>query len=483
MKNKKDKNAFYITTTLPYVNATPHIGFAMEIVLADIIARWKKLSGCEVFFNTGTDEHGEKVYRAALYAKYDPKLYADEYSEKFRSLKEILGLSEDLHFIRTTDESHRKAAQDFWKRCRDNGDIYKANYKIKYCLGCELEKTDSELIDGKCSLHPDRELEIREEENYFFRFSNYEKQLLDLYESSPDFVIPNFRLNEMRSLISRGLSDFSISRLRAKMPWGVAVPDDPDHIMYVWFDALVNYISTLGWGSDDGSKFEKFWVKGMTVQIAGKDQVRQQAAMWQAMLLSAGLPPTDHILIHGFINFGGQKMSKSLGNVISPEKVVEEFGTEALRYFITREFNQFEDTDITESRLKEAYNANLANGLGNLVSRIMKMAETHLDKSPELPEKSIPRDYIEALDKFEIQKAVNIIWDKVRELDAKIQKTEPFKLVKTDSEEGKSLISEIVVSLYTIGLMLNPVMPETSSAIKDAVKKNVSPLTLFPRIE
>ena len=318
---------FYITTTLPYVNADPHIGFAWELVQADAIARYHMSLGEEVFFNTGTDEHGLKIYRKALEEGKEPQKYVDEHAAKFKNLKQALNLSENLHFIRTTDSSHKKAAQEFWKRCLENidpetgkPDIYKDKYKTKYCVGCELEKTDSELKDGHCSIHPGMEIEIIEEENYFFRWSRYREPLLKLYEKNHDFVLPESKLNEIKNFVEAGLNDFSISRLKEKMPWGVPVPGDERHVMYVWFDALVSYISTLGWHENE-ENFRDFWGTKETpngIQLAGKDQVRQQAAMWQAMLMSAELPSSKQIIIHGFITSNGEKMSKSLGNVIDP---------------------------------------------------------------------------------------------------------------------------------------------------------------------
>jgi len=470
-----DEKSFYITTTLPYVNAKPHIGFAMEIVHADIIARAKKLQGFKVFFNTGTDEHGQKIWQKALELGQDTQSYVDEYAEKYKELQKELGLVEDIHFVRTSDEHHKKAAQEFWKRCAEAGDIYKKNYKIKYCVGCELEKTDSEIVNGCCPIHPNRELEIREEENYFFRFSNFGPRLLELYDKNEDFVIPDFRLNEIRALIERGLEDFSISRLKEKMPWGVSVPGDDNHVMYVWFDALVNYVSTLGWPEDEES-FNKFWKDGSPVQMAGKDQVRQQAAMWQAMLLSAGLPATRHIVIHGFINFDGQKMSKSLGNVVGPEEIIEEYGLEALRYFIAREFNQFEDTDISKDKLKLAYNASLANGLGNLVSRVMKMAEDHLKEPVIISENEDMQKFFSILNRFEINTAINYVWSKIAELDQEIQEKVPFKVIKEDEKKGREIISSMVLKLYFIATLLEPFMPETATKIKSLVKENKKPL-------
>ncbi len=472
---------FYITSTLPYVNNEPHIGFAMEIIRADIIARSKKLQGFDVFFNTGTDEHGQKIYENAKEKGVPVKEYADGFAERFKNLIPLLGLSSDIHFIRTTDAKHVAAAQEFWKRCFDAGDIYKKNYKIKYCVGCELEKQESELVDGKCPLHPNRELEIREEENYFFRWSKYQTHLLDLYAKNPEFVIPSFRFNEIKAFVERGLEDFSISRLSSKMSWGVPVPGDENHVMYVWFDALVSYISTLGW-PDDTEVFEKFWKQGTPVQYAGKDNLRQQSAMWQAMLASAKLPQSHTIVIDGFINSGGQKMSKSLGNVIGPNDIVSLYGTDALRYYVARELSTFEDSDVTLEKFKESYNGNLANGLGNLVSRIMKMAQDNLENPVPIPEWEDMSKYFDLLNSFEVAKACDLIWSEIGEMDAYIQQNEPFKVIKTDVEAGKKMIESLVLRLYTVARMLNPIIPETSSKIKNLIKENKTPATpLFLR--
>ncbi len=467
---------FYLTTTLPYVNADPHIGAAYEFVTADIVARHRRLVGDNVFFNTGVDEHGQKVYTKALEVKQDPQKYTDEYAERFRKLKDTLNLSYD-NFIRTTDENHKKAAQEFWKQSLANGDIYKKLYKTKYCVSCELERTDSELVDGCCPEHPDKELEITEEENYFFKFSNYGDKLLKLYKEKPDLVIPDFRFNEIIKFVERGLEDFSISRLKSKMPWGVEVPDDDEHVMYVWFDALVNYISAIGW-PNDLDKFKTWWP---VTQFAGKDQVRQQAAMWQAMLMSVGLPPSEQIVIHGFITIDGAKMSKSVGNVINPEDIVKEYGVDALRYYLARHIHPFEDSDFGMEKFKEAYNANLANGIGNLTARIMKLAETHLDKPVELPDNTIPQEFKDLLDNFEVSKVCDLVWEHIGGLDGYIQTEKPFNVIKEDKEKGIEIIKNTVIKLYTIGRMLNPILPETSEKIKEAVKANKMPETLFER--
>ena len=386
-----------------------------------------------------------------------------------------------------------KAAQKFWEMCEknigpDGPDIYKKNYQVKYCVGCELEKTESELVDGACPIHPNLKIELINEENYFFRWSRYQKPLLDMYAARPDFVVPSFRFNEIKKFVESGLEDFSISRLKEKMPWGIEVPGDPKHVMYVWFDALINYVSTLGWPENEAD-FEKFWgTKDApnALQMAGKDQIRQQSAMWQAMLMSAGLPPTRQILIHGFINVGGQKMSKSLGNVIDPYAIVEEYGTDALRYFLARHIHPFEDSDFTMEKFKNAYNADLANGLGNFVARVMALSQKYLEK-PELPDMSVYteeeyiKDYKKAMDNFELSKGIERLWVRIQELDKVISVKEPFKIIKIDPKLGKDLIILYVRDVAAIGYLLEPFMPKTSELIIEAVRNNKKPDNLFPR--
>ncbi|MFT7557393.1 MAG: methionyl-tRNA synthetase [Planctomycetota bacterium] len=478
------KQPIYITTTLPYVNADPHIGFAMEIIRADTMVRYYRLMGHEVFFNTGTDEHGQKVHTKALEAGRDTLEYVDEYAERFRGLIDILGLSDDVHFVRTTDAHHQLAAQEIWRRCDAGGFIYKKNYQTKYCVGCELEKTDSEIENDRCAIHTNFDLELVDEENYFFKFSVFGEQLLAYYGENPTFVRPDFRLNEIRAFVGRGLLDFSISRLQSKMPWGVPVPNDTDHVMYVWFDALTSYISTLGWPEDAEGNFAKFWEQGRTIQYAGKDNLRQQSAMWQAMLLAAGLPLTDQVIIGGFINTDGQKMSKSLGNVLSPYTIVEKYGTDALRYYLLRHVSSYDDSDVTMAKFHESYTAHLVNGIGNLTSRVMQLAETHLDETPELPDKSIPDEWIALMEEFDIQKAADLTWLWISNLDRFIAEEKPYQIVKTDIEKGKEMIRTCVVNLHTIGWMLHVLLPETSRVIKETVAANKKPQEpLFPRIE
>lgn len=465
---------FYITTTLPYVNAQPHLGFAMEIVQADIIARYNRLLGYDVLFNTGTDEHGSKIYQVATSQGKNPQEYVDEYAAKFEILKHALNLSY-TNFIRTTNPDHKAAAQEFWKRCLENGDIYKQLYKVKYCVGCELEKTDSELVDGKCPIHPNLEIEIREEENYFFKFSKYQQPLLDLYKNNPEFVVPYFRLKEIEEFVKEGLNDFSISRLKEKMPWGVPVPNDEDHVMYVWFDALVNYISTLGWPKDE-QKFKDFW-PGM--QIAGKDNLRQQSAMWQAMLMSAGLPNSQQIIIHGFITTGGQKMSKSLGNVVDPLELVEKYGTEAVRFFIAHDLNPFEDSDVTPDRIQESYTANLANGLGNLIARVAKLCENNnIEASPG---SSVwCADLTKAMSEYKFNEAIDVVWKLIAEADKKINEEKPWEL---EGEKVIEVLHDLVKRIQAIGYNLQPFMPETAGKILKQFSGEIkSTPSLFPRI-
>lgn len=475
----QSKKTFYITTTLPYVNAEPHVGFATELIRADAVARAKKLQGFEVFFNTGTDEHGQKLFDAAVKEGLPTQDYVDKYAESFRGLKSLLGISDDVHFIRTTDPEHEKAAQEFWRRCEKNGFIYKKNYQAKYCIGCELEKTDSELVDGRCPIHPTYTIQLIDEENYFFKFSEFGDKLLSFYASRPDFVVPEFRFNEIKAFVSRGLQDFSISRQKSKMSWGVPVPDDADHVMYVWFDALVNYISTVGWPkgeSDEASEFSRFWAKGTPVQYCGKDNLRQQSAMWQAMLMAADVPNTHKIVIDGFLTGeGGVKMSKSLGNVSNPYDIVKEYGTDALRYFCLAELSSFEDSPFTMDRFKDAYNAKLANGIGNLTSRILKMAESNLSEPVVIPEHTDMEEYFALYEAFDFVKISQYVWGRIQDMDLFIQEKKPFTVIKTDKEAGEALIKELVVKLYEVARLLNPLLPETSAKIKELVKANKMP--------
>jgi methionyl-tRNA synthetase len=487
MSNKENKS-FYITTTLPYANADPHVGFAMEITRADVIARYKRLRGFDVFFNTGTDEHGLKIHQKAQEEGKDTLEFLNERVEHFKDLMKKLNISEHK-FIRTTDADHMAAAQKFWKICDENGYIYKKAYTGLYCVGCEMFVKEGDLINGECEHHPGKKPQIIEEENYFFKYSAFEKDLLKIYEKD-DFVIPATRSKEISNFVEGGLEDFSISRVKEKMPWGIPVPGDDEQVMYVWFDALVNYISTLGWGGENGDgDFEKYWTNGTPVQYCGKDNLQFQAARWQAMLLAAGLPASNQIIINGFITSDGVKMSKSLGNVINPVEIIDDYGPDALRYYLLRELSPFEDGSFTMEKFAEAYNANLVNGIGNLLNRVMKMAEDNLDGSIDLSnftdgvsELVDNENYSGAINDFNLKKAMDHIWQKIGEADAKIQETQPFKLIKEKPDEAKQIITELVHSLSEIAYLLEPFLPQTAEKVINAVMSNKKPEEpVFPR--
>ncbi|KKQ20377.1 MAG: methionyl-tRNA synthetase, methionyl-tRNA synthetase [Parcubacteria group bacterium GW2011_GWC1_36_9] len=478
----KEKKSFYITTTIPYVNADPHIGFALELVQTDVIARYQRLLGRDVFFSTGTDEHGQKIFEASEKEGKNVQDYVDQYAQKFLELKTVLNISND-NFIRTTNPLHIKAAQEFWRLCDAKRDIYKKKYKGLYCVGCEKFITEKDLTDGKCPIHPTKIPEVVEEENYFFRLTNYKKQLLE-YLSDEKSIIPEWRRKEAIDFVNDGMEDFSISRDKKRFSWGVPIPGDDNQVMYVWFDAFINYISTLGWPTKE-NLFEKFWVNGETVQTAGKDMVKFQSVMWQGMLMSAGLPTTDKIIYHGFITGeSGVKISKSIGNVINPNDVVKEYGTDALRYFLLRETSPFEDSPFTMERFKEAYNANLANGLGNLVSRILTMSSTHNIQYPHLEFLNKDKEYPKSphLENFDIKSTMDNIWNTVSMADKVIQTEEPFKLIKTDPTKAKIRIQALIHYLIDITIHLRPFLPETSFAIEKLIRENKKPeKPLFPR--
>ena len=499
----KEKKTFYITTTIPYVNADPHIGFALELVQADVLARYQRLLGKNVFFSTGTDEYGQKIWEASQKEGKDVQAYVDNYAQKFLELKDVLGLSFD-NFIRTTSKEHISATHEFWRLCDKKGDIYKKIYRGLYCVGCEKFITEKDLIDGKCLFHSTKIPEIIEEENYFFRLSNYKKQLLEYLEKEKS-ILPEWRRKEAIDYAQDGMEDFSISRSKKRLSWGISIPGDDMQVMYVWFGAFVNYLSTLGWPSispsplqgegwgevnslctsphsppyqgGEENKFEKFWQDGETVQVAGKDMVKFQSVMWQGMLMSAGMSTTDTIVYHGFITGeGGIKMSKSIGNVINPNEIVKEYGADALRYFLLREISPFEDSPFTMERFKDAYNAGLENGLGNLVSRIMTMAVAYEVK---LSEDYLKTEYytnpIPDLENFDINKFVNSIWLNIKQLDEYIQKNEPFKKIKINKEEAEKDVYYLLFHLHGIALELEPILPETSEKILKLIKENKKP--------
>lgn len=480
---------FYLTTTLPYVNAPLHMGHALEFIRADIIARSKMLEGNDVYFNTGTDEHGIKIFQTAEAAGLSAQEFVDQGFATFKDQLKQFNVTDQAHFIRTTDKHHEAAAQHFWKQVYDNGFIYKDNYKAKYCVGCEVIKTDSELQSGadgseECPLHPGRSIDYIDEENYFFKYSAFTEKLLAFYDTHPKFVVPDFRYNEIKEFVKRGLQDFSISRNKEKMPWGIPVPGDDTQVMYVWFDALVNYISTLGWPHSE-KLFEKYWTLGTPTQYCGKDNLRFQSAMWQAMLMAAGLPNSHQIIINGFVvGEGGVRMSKTLGNVIDPRDIAAEYGTDALRLFLIKEISPFEDSPFTIERFKDFYNSALANGLGNLVSRTMNMVvayDVNID-TVQFPEFSDIRH--PAYDTFELNQVANAIWGEIHELDTYIAEQAPFKKVKVDVDGAHADLRYVVQGLARIAVSLQPIMPESASKIIELIKTRQKPeAALFLRKE
>ena len=471
---------FYITTTIPYVNADPHIGFALEILQADVLARYNrsKLGKENVFFNTGSDEHGQKIFEAAQKAGKNVQEYVDFYAGEFEKLKSALDLSYD-NFIRTTDPKHVQAAQEMWKRCKDAGDIYEKEFEGLYCVGCERYLTERDMVDGKCVIHG-TEPELRKERNWFFRLSKYQNEILR-YLENPESVIPDWRRQEGVKFVKEGLEDFSISREKKSLSWGIPVPGDDTQVMYVWFDALTNYISTLGW-PNEGGNFKKFWQNGYTLQIAGKDQVRFQSIMWQGILLSAGIKKTDQVFYHGFINSEGQKMSKSVGNVISPFDLVKKYGTDATRYLILRHVDSTEDTDITWEKLDEWYEADLVNGLGNLVARIMKMANQYLDGPVDISNIKEMLEIDGFTGRFQFNYALFSIWSYITDLDELIQEQKPFDVVKTDKINAQKQLTYLVKELERIARSIKSFMPKTSEKITETIKENKKPENLFPRL-
>lgn len=473
---------FYITTTLPYTNSDPHIGFAKEIIKADVIARWQRLLGREVFFNTGTDEHGLKIFKQAQAAGLEPRQFCDHYAGRFLKLKEALNLS-FTNFIRTSDESHILAVQEFWRRCQAQGDIYKKTYQVKYCVGCELEKTDSDLENGRCPFHPNQDLELISEENYFFRFSKYQEPLLKFYREHPEFVIPQHRFKEIYNFVAAGLQDFSISRLKSKLKNGVPVPDDDEQVIYVWFDALVNYISTLGWPNDE-AKLGQYWPG---VQVCGKDNLRQQAAMWPAMLMSAGLPLSKQVLIFGFLTANGQKISKSLGNSIDPFLLVEKYGADALRYYLLSDIPTFEDGDFSEDRLATKYQADLANVLGNFASRLSTLlAKQQLNvkftPQAEQPDAEFFQQFSDLMSAHRLNDSLQLIWKKLRQGDEKLTKAAPWKL--TDQDQINLILKDLTAEFLQTVYLSSPFLPDASAKILAAFSgspiNKINPL--FPRL-
>ena len=473
------KKTFYLTTPIFYPNARLHLGHAYTMTLGDVLARYQRLADKKVHFLAGSDENTQKMIDAAAKAGVEPAVFLDGIVQNFLKLYASLNISYD-QFIRTTDAKlHWPGAQELWKRIFAAGDLYKKEYEGLYCIGHEAFVTEKDLVDGKC---PDHNMapEHLQEENYFFRLSRYADVLKEKIESGELLIVPQSRRKEILSFIAGGLEDISFSRPR-KDSWpnglGIPVPGDDAQMMYVWCDALASYITALGFGGDD-ALYKEFWPAD--VHIIGKDILRFHAAIWPAMLLSAGLPLPKTLFVHGFITSGGKKMSKTLGNVIDPEELIETYGADAVRYFLLRHVSPFEDGDITREGFHDAYTAHLTNGLGNLVARVMKLAETYLEKPIERPEVSpFLQEYWNLLDAFEFNRVMDLVWNRIQALDERITREEPFKIVKEDLKKGRALIAELATELYQIGRLLNLFMPTTNEIIKKAVLEIKNPTIFF----
>jgi methionyl-tRNA synthetase len=472
----KDIKKFYITTSIPYTNAPPHVGHALEFIQTDVLARYARVLGRDVFFLTGTDEHGLKTLKAAELAGKGTMEFADEISGKFKELAKVLNISND-DFIRTTDEKrHKPAVYKLWQKYVENGDIYKKQYKGFYCPGCEAFKTQKELVDGKCVIHQ-KPVEVVEEENYFFKLSKYLPEIKKIIEKNKIKIIPESKKNEVLSMIGQGMDDVSFSRMKDKY-WGWPVPDDPSQNLYVWLDALPNYISAIGYGSDE-KKFKKYWPADL--HCIGKDIVKFHAIYWPAMLLSAELALPKEIFVHGHIGMAGQKMSKSLGNVVDPFELVKKYGTDAVRYYLLREIVPTEDGDFTYEKFEQRYNSDLAGGIGNLVARVLGIAKS-IEVKDEKPTKKvvdkikeIKKSYALSLEEFKFNESLAFVWDLISFCDKYINEE---KLWET---KNPKVVSDLFFTIKEIGTLLEPFLPKTAGMIAEAVKTKKSE-NLFPRI-
>ncbi len=479
---------FYLTTAIPYVNAKPHIGHALEFVQADVVVRAHKLRGDETLLLSGGDENALKNVQAAEKAGIPTQEFVDTNSKVFADLANELSITFDV-FQKGSDTTHHyPASQKLWELCEKAGDIDKKTYKGLYCVGCETFYTADELDgNGECFEHPGKKLDEVEEENYFFRLSKYQDQLLTLIGTGELDIVPDFRKNEIVAFIKRGLEDISISRSneRAKN-WGVPVPGDPKQRMYVWFDALNIYQSGVGFGWDD-TMYNKWWPAD--VHVIGKGIIRFHAVYWPAFLLSAGLPLPKQLFVHEYFTVNGQKMSKTLGNVIDPFALIKQYGGDSLRFYFLRYFSPFSDGDFSEDKFKQAYNADLANGLGNLISRVAKLCETsdytHMGSSSRASEHVIDDEaYKKALEEYRFPDSLAFVWQKITDLDRYINDEKPWELAKTNTQRLVSVLAHCVDQIQEIGILLDPFMPETSEKILEQFKgpKIIAQKPLFPRL-
>lgn len=468
----------YLTTAIPYVNASPHIGHALEFVQADCLARFYRMIGYDVYFASGADENSLKNVQAAEREGVPVQKLVDKYANEFFKLKDRLNLTFDV-FNRTSGREHFHGAQTLWSSCKKE-DIYKKTYTGLYCVGCEQFYTESELDDGLCPEHLTKP-DMVSEENYFFRLSAYQKILADLIKKDKLKIVPGTRRNEILSFIEGGLEDFSISRSRERARgWGVPVPEDETQVMYVWFDALVTYITALGFGSNE-TLYKKFWVDNPNrIHIIGKGINRFHTIYWPAMLLSAGIPLPREVFVHGYITVNGQKISKSLGNSIDPFDLVGKFGIDPVRFYLLREIPAWGDGDFGETRFRELFNGELANGLGNLVARVTRLAGDVKLKLPAKKEFKFKITVAENIKNYRFDLAIMAIWDEVSKLDKKINETKPWEL------EGlalKKILIPVAMEIREIAFNLSPFMPETSEKIMTQFSDEIkSEKPLFPRI-
>lgn len=470
------KEKFYISTALPFVNADPHIGHSLEMIQADVVARYQRSLGKDVFFITGTDENGLKIARAAEAVKQNIHEFATEKADKFRDLKDILNLSFD-DFIRTTEKRHIEGVNKMWDLVKK--DVYKKKYKGLYCVGCERFLDIEELYHGKCLEH-DKEPELVEEENYFFALSKYEYQLKKLIESDEFKIVPETRKNEVLGFLNKGLEDICISRCSARSrDWGIKVPDDEEQTYWCWFDAVINYINVVGY-STDPRLFEQWWEKNKEkYHFIGKGILVFHAIYWPAMLLSAGISLPKGLFVHGYITSNGQKMSKTLGNVVDPFDLVKKYGTDPVRYFFLREISPFEDGDFSYEKFEERYNSDLSKGLGNLVSRVLKLSQgidlKLTNKELKSKIKEVKETVNKSLDSYEFNKALQSIWDLVRFCDIYIEKEKPWENKDSDA------IKNLLYAIDAIADLIAVFIPKTSEDIKELLSSRESKI-LFPRI-
>jgi methionyl-tRNA synthetase len=472
---------YYVTTSIPYVNGEPHLGHAMEFVMADVLARRARQQGKEVAFSIGTDEHGTKIAEKAAELGMEPKDFADKMSQQFRDLAKVLDIS-NTRFIRTTDDGHEQRAKLIWKALEK--DIYKGTYTGWYCTGDEAFFTETEVkqYNGVCPNH-NRPFEKIEEENYFFKLSAYTDQILEAIESEKFRIVPATRRNEIVSLLKGGLDDISISRPKEKVGWGIGVPGDSKQSMYVWFEALCNYITVLGYPEHDD--FKKFWPAN--VQVIGKDITRFHAAIWPAVLMSLGLPLAKDLYVHSFITVEGKKMSKSLGNYVSPHDIIEKYGTDPFRYYFLRHIPSYEDGDFSWASFEAAYNNELANELGNAVQRtaamVIKYQKGLIGDIPGAEHDTA--QYETALDNYHFDRALDEVWEQVRGLNQYIDEEKPWELAKAGDEDHlREVLAYQASALLEIADLLEPFMPESATKIRNVfIEGIVRPIegTLFPK--